>query len=191
MALKNIGWAAFLVGDCFHGDSATAQMPSERIANFRSSKATMGIFEIVLIGATFLCSLVAGFVFAFAVVVMPGIKDLKDGEFIRAFQVMDRVIQDNQPLFMLVWLGSSLALIVSAGFGIAELTGGKRLLLLVATCLYLFAVQAPTITINIPLNNKLQSLDVDTTNERDQHLARAEFEPLWNRWMRSGRCSRV
>ena len=60
----------------------------------------MGIFETVLIVATLLCSLVAGLVFAFAVVVMPGIKDLKDGEFIRAFQVMDRVIQNNQPLFM-------------------------------------------------------------------------------------------
>ena len=141
----------------------------------------MGIFETALIVATFLCSLVAGFVVAFAVVVMPGIKNLKDGEFIRAFQVMDRVIQDNQPLFMLVWIGSSLALLVSAGLGIAELTGGNRLLLIVATCLYLVGVQLPTITINIPLNNKLQTLDVEAMNERDQQLARRDFEPRWNR----------
>jgi uncharacterized membrane protein len=142
----------------------------------------MGIFETVLIVATFLCSLVAGFVFAFSVVVMPGIKNLNDGDFIRAFQVMDRVIQNNQPLFLLVWIGSTLALIVCAGLGIAELTGGQRLLLLVATFTYLFAVQLPTITINIPLNNKLQTLDVGAMNERDQQIARAEFEPRWNRW---------
>ena len=142
----------------------------------------MGFFEIVLMAATLLCSLVAGFVFAFAVVVMPGVKNLNDGEFIRAFQVMDRVIQNNQPLFMLVWIGSSLALIVATGLGIAELSGGKRLLLLVAAGLYLLAVQAPTITINIPLNNKLQTLDVDAMNERDRQLARADFEPRWNRW---------
>ena len=56
----------------------------------------MGFLQIALIVATLLCSLVAGFVFAFAFVVMPGIKRLNDREFIRTFQVMDRVIQDNR-----------------------------------------------------------------------------------------------
>ena len=36
--------------------------------------STEATFQIVLILATFLCSLVAGFLFAFATVVMPGIK---------------------------------------------------------------------------------------------------------------------
>ena len=36
----------------------------------------MGIFQIALILATFLCSLVAGFLFAFALVAMPGIRNL-------------------------------------------------------------------------------------------------------------------
>ena len=142
----------------------------------------MGIFETVLIVATLLCSLVAGLVFAFAVVVMPGIKDLKDGEFIRAFQVMDGVIQRNQPLFMLVWVGSAIVLLVAAGLGIAELAGGQRVLLIVATGLYLFAVQLPTLTINIPLNNKLQTLNVDEMSEHDQQLARVAFESRWNQW---------
>jgi len=59
----------------------------------------MEIFQVTLIVATFLCTLVTGFVFAFAVVVMPGLRTLNDGEFLRAFQVMDRVIQNNQPVF--------------------------------------------------------------------------------------------
>ena len=42
--------------------------------------------QIALGLACLLCSLVAGFLFAFAVVVMPGIKSLGDGEFLRAFQ---------------------------------------------------------------------------------------------------------
>jgi uncharacterized membrane protein len=37
--------------------------------------------------------LVAGFLFAFAAVIMPGIRSLGDRAFIRAFQVIDRVIQ--------------------------------------------------------------------------------------------------
>jgi uncharacterized membrane protein len=59
--------------------------------------STEGIFRIALILATSLCSLVAGFLFAFAIVVMPGIRSLNDREFIRAFQVMDGVIQNNHP----------------------------------------------------------------------------------------------
>jgi hypothetical protein len=35
--------------------------------------------------------------FAFAVVVMPGVGRLDDGGFIRGFQVIDRVIQNRQP----------------------------------------------------------------------------------------------
>lgn len=63
--------------------------------------------------ATVLRSLVAGFLFAFAVVVLPDIGSLDDGGFIRAFQVIDRVIQDNQLLFVAVWLGSVLALAIA------------------------------------------------------------------------------
>ena len=135
-----------------------------------------------MILATLLCALVAGLVFAFAVVVMPGIKDLKDGEFIHAFQVMDRVIQNNQPIFMLVWMGSIVVLIISAVFGFGQLDGTGRLLIISATLVYLLGVQLPTIAINVPLNNKLQTLDVDAMNETMQQMARKEFEPRWNRW---------
>ena len=142
----------------------------------------MGIFEIALILATFLCSLVAGFLFAFAVVAMPGIRSLNDREFIRAFQVMDRVIQDNQPIFVLVWVGSVVALVTSAALGIGQLDGDGRLVIILATLTYLLGVQLPTVTINIPLNNELQTLEVDELDETTQKAARKDFEPRWNLW---------
>ena len=74
----------------------------------------MTLFHVALIVATFLCSLVAGFLFAFAVGVMPGIRSLDDGEFIRAFRAIDGVIQRNQPLFMFMWVGSVLSLVAAA-----------------------------------------------------------------------------
>jgi uncharacterized membrane protein len=141
-----------------------------------------GIFQIALILATFLTSLVAGLLFVFAIVVMPGLRSLNDREFIRAFQVMDGVIQNNQPLFVLVWVGSVVALVTSAVFGIGQLDGVGRLLIILAALAYLLGVQLPTITINIPLNNKLQTLDVDAINEATQKTARKAFEPRWNRW---------
>ncbi len=142
----------------------------------------MGIFQIVLILAAFLCSLVAGFLFAFTFVVMPGIRSLNDREFIRAFQVMDGIIQDNQSTFVLVWVGSVVALVTSAVLGFGKLDGAGRLLMSFAALAYLVGVQLPTVTINIPLNNKLQTLDLDAMNETTRKAARKDFEPRWNRW---------
>ena len=142
----------------------------------------MGIFEIALIVATLLCSLVAGFVFAFAVVVMPGIKGLTDREFIRAFRVMDGVIQNNQPMFVFVWVGSVVVLVVTAVLGFGELDGEGRLLMIVATLIYILGVQVPTFTINVPLNNRLQALDVDAMDDTARKEARTDFEPRWTRW---------
>ena len=50
------------------------------------------VFFVSLILSTFSCALVTGFVFTYAVVVMPGLKQLCDEEFIRAFQVTDAII---------------------------------------------------------------------------------------------------
>ena len=142
----------------------------------------MTIFQIALILAAFLCSLTAGLLFAFAVVVMPGIRNLNDREFVRAFQVIDRVIQNNQPLFMLVWIGSVVALVTSAVLGIGQLDGTGRLLMIIAVLAYLGGVQVPTAIVNIPLNNRLQTLDVDALDETAQQEARQDFEPRWNQW---------
>ena len=55
-----------------------------------------------LLVSTLLCTLVTGFVFTYAIVVMPGFGKLNDREFIQAFQATDGIIQNNQPLFILV-----------------------------------------------------------------------------------------
>lgn len=142
----------------------------------------MGLFETTLILAAFLCSLVAGFLFAFAIVIMPGINNLNDREFIRVFQVIDGIIQNNQPIFMLVWVGSVLALMASVALGIGQQDIAGRMLIILSALIYLFGVQLPTMVINVPLNNKLQSLDVEAMNETSRKVARDNFESRWNRW---------
>jgi uncharacterized membrane protein len=140
------------------------------------------IFHAVLVLAAFLCALVAGLLFAFAVVVMPGIRSLDDGAYIRAFQAIDRVIQNSQPLFVIVWVGSVLAVIAAAVLGMWALSGADRLLIVGAALLYLLCVQLPTVTINVPMNNELQKLDPDSMNDTTRKRAREAFEPRWNRW---------
>lgn len=141
------------------------------------------MLETVLVIATLFCGIVAGLLFAFAVVAMPGIKSLPDREFIRAFQAMDRVIQRNQPLFMLVWVGSVLALMTALVLGLSQIEDGLALALLVAAAaIYLLGVQLPTALVNIPLNNRLQVVEVDGAGEDMLAAERAVFETRWNRW---------
>lgn len=137
---------------------------------------TDAVFLISLLSATLLCSLVAGFLFAFAVVVMPGIKKLNDREYIRAFQVIDGVIQDNQWLFILVWVGSIVAILTLAAVAF------NQPLVLIAMLAYILGVQLPTFTKNIPLNNNIQSLQIDSMEEAAVKMARVDFELRWNQW---------
>ena len=74
-----------------------------------------------LLVSTLLCTLVAGFVFTYAIVVMPGFGKLNDREFIQAFQATDGIIQNNQPLFMFVWVGSIAS--VAANFDTWQVAG--------------------------------------------------------------------
>lgn len=138
--------------------------------------------QIVLVLAAFLCSLVAGFLFAFAVVIMPGIRSLDDREFLRSFQAMDGVIQRGQPLFGLVWLGSVLALVAGLALGAGQVAGLEKLFLAIAAAVYLLGVQLPTFLVNIPLNNEVQALDFDAADAASCLSARERFEPRWNRW---------
>jgi uncharacterized membrane protein len=103
---------------------------------------------------------------------MPGIKRLDDAGFLRAFQVIDGVIQRGQPLFGLVWLGSVVVVLVAAVMGVWMLAGVERVMIILAVGIYLLGVQVPTFMVNIPLNNRVQRLEV----------TREEFEPRWNRW---------
>jgi uncharacterized membrane protein len=142
----------------------------------------MELIQFAVLLSALLCSLVAGLVLTFAIVVMPGIRTMGHRDYLRSFKAMDRVIQDGQPVFMLVWLGSALVLLASAVLGIFRLEGIDRVLLLVACAIYLFGVQVPTITINVPLNNRLQSLDLDVMSEPELLAAHERFSSRWLRW---------
>ena len=113
---------------------------------------------------------------------MAGIKELNNREFIRAFQAIDGIIQKNNPIFILLWLGSVIVLIVTTVYGVGYLDVTGRWLLIATTLAYLIGVQLLTFTINIPLNKRLQSLNVDTMDDLAQEKARLAFEGYWNRW---------
>ena len=135
-----------------------------------------------LILSTFLCALVTGFVFTYAVVVMPGLKQLSDKEFIRAFQVTDAIIQNNHPLFMMVWLGSIISVsgAIVMAFMVSTPTGNWSV---IATGFsYLLGVQGLTIFIHLRLNKRIQSINVDEMNPIAPLDQRVLFEARWTRF---------
>ena len=142
----------------------------------------MSLVQVVLILATLLCSVVAGFLFAFAVVVMPGIGRLDSGAFLVAFQEVDGVIQRGQPLFGLVWLGSIVALVAATIIGLVQLIDMDRWLLAAAAAIYIVGAQVPTFSVNVPLNNEVQALVVSEMDNAALASARERFEARWNRW---------
>jgi uncharacterized membrane protein len=95
---------------------------------------------------------------------------------------MDGIIQNNQPLFVLVWAGSILSVMATLVLGMLNLSGSDVYLVVFASILYLFGVQLPTFRFNIPLNNSVQRLDVEGLEESGAALSRAGFEQPWNRW---------
>ena len=140
-----------------------------------------------LLTSTLLCALVTGFVFTYAVIVMPGLAKLTDKEFIRAFQVTDELIQNNQPIFMIVWVGSAVSVI---GTLVASLIGPysvETVLVIIAGFVYLLGVQGLTVLVHLPLNRRIQTVNVE---ERDASALREErllFETRWIRfnWIRT------
>jgi len=113
----------------------------------------MQLFEFLLVLAALRCGLVAGFLLAFAIVAMPGLGTLGDREFLSGFRAMDRIIQNRQPIFMVIWVGSVATLISTVIIGWSQVGGISRSLLVSGGLVYLLGVQAPTARINIPLNN--------------------------------------
>ena len=139
------------------------------------------LFNSLLLFATFTTLLVTGLLFTFALLVMPGLGRLEDRAFLRGFQEIDRVIQKGHPIFVIVWLGSVVSLMAAAVMGFSQLDGIARGLLVTAAALYLVGVQLPTMRGNVPLNNHLQTLDLETMDEAALAKARQAFEPAWNR----------
>jgi len=149
-------------------------------------------FNIILLITAFLCSTIFGEMFIFLTIVMPGIAKLDDGEFLHAFQVIDGVIQANEPTFLFFWIGSVLGIVGTAIYGVVSspLVGNttntaleeswQAIGLLVAALAWLVC-QVVTLTINVPRNNRIQSLDIANMDYQEKLAERVYFEATWNK----------
>ena len=140
----------------------------------------MHFLDIFLILSILSCNLVTGFILTYAVVVMPGFSKLDDKEFLRAFQVTDGVIQNNQPLFMLTWIGSIISVLGTIFCAIFSLEPLEASLIVLCGAVYLLGVQGITMSIHLPLNSKLQKLRLNELSNKALKQERCNFEGKWN-----------
>ena len=140
----------------------------------------MDVLDISLIFSILFCTMVTGFIFTYAVIVMPGFSKLDDKEFLRAFQVTDGIIQNNQPLFMLTWIGSIVSVLGTVFCAILSLEFRESFLIIICGFVYLLGVQGITMSIHLPLNNKLQELVLDGLSNQILKEQRSNFEETWN-----------
>lgn len=144
-------------------------------------------YETLLVLAAFLNTTVFGFLLLFAIVVMPGISVLSDGEFLLAFQVIDETIQDNQPLFILTWMGSFLSVVAVAFVVLSnkldeDSVGLRTKLTIVAAAVASIIGHVITFTVHLPRNNRVHNLAIDELDDETLLEERDIFEASWNRW---------
>ncbi|WP_405780695.1 DUF1772 domain-containing protein [Streptomyces sp. NBC_00859] len=117
--------------------------------------------------------LYAGFMFAFAVGVMPGLKLLTDEQFSAAMRRINEKVPG--PWFLLVFLGVVALPAVALAVAVDGRTGTARWLLAAGLAC---AVVSHLVTVagNVPLNSALAA-----PAGRGDGAARAAFETRWNR----------
>ena len=136
--------------------------------------------DISLIFAILFCSLVGGFIFTYSIIVMPGLSNLNNKDFLKAFQVTDAVIQNNQPLFMFTWIGSIVAILTTIVASLITVGLSESWIIIMVGAAYLLGVQGITVAIHIPLNNHIQKLNIEELNDKILADERLKFETKWN-----------
>lgn len=126
-----------------------------------------------------LCTgLVAGLLYGYSCSVLPGFAQLSDAEYLRSFQEINRSIQN--PVFFASFFGSLICL----GFCTWQWhqTPFPFYLLLAATALYALGVVGVTGFGNVPLNESLEALRIDSATPGQLSKFRMHFEENWNQF---------
>ena len=140
----------------------------------------MDMLDVTLIFSITLCSLVSGFILTYSIVVMPGLSNLNDKDFLKAFQVTDAIIQNNQPVFLFIWIGSILAVLATILVSLVSIGFAEAWLIVLVAFVYLLGVQGITVAIHIPLNNHIQRIKIEDLNDEALADQRQKFETKWN-----------
>ena len=132
--------------------------------------------SILILGATIGSALVAGVFFTFSNFVMQALQQLPAEQGIKAMQRINATVLN--PLFYLVLFGTGLSCIVVAYIGLIGGAAPLQILPPAGAAMYVLGCILVTGACNVPLNNRLASVDPAATDSSDV------WKEYYSRWMR-------
>jgi uncharacterized membrane protein len=127
---------------------------------------------------TLFSGLIAGLFYAWSISVTPGLAKINNESYIRAFQSMNRAILN--PVFFIAFFGELVLLIYLSYNSFDSSNTAQSWLIISASVLYIFGVMVITIAGNIPLNNELEALKIESMTDEEMKKFRTGFESKWN-----------
>lgn len=136
------------------------------------------IQNVSLNTALILTGLSAGLFYAWSVSVIPGTQKIDDLSYLNTMQSINRAILN--PAFFIIFFGSLFALLSATWFTF-NLSSKGFWILLMATLTYLIGTLGITGLGNVPLNDKLEVLDITKLSTKEIADFRMYYESRWNK----------
>lgn len=136
--------------------------------------------NILLFLSVLLSGMVAGLFYGYSCSVIPGLGNLSNREYLKAFQFINKAILN--PYFFTSFMGTLIILPVTAWVNYSKVSDTSFYFLLAATIIYCVGVFGVTAFGNVPLNNSLTHFDINPASELAVSQKREAFEKLWNHY---------
>ena len=133
----------------------------------------------ILIITTLFSDLMAGLFYSWSISVTPGLAKINDVSYLHAFQSMNRAIIN--PLFFVVFFGLVILLPVLSYLTFQTSISNQFWYVIFATILYFVGIMGVTLGGNVPLNNTLEALQIESMTPEQMDEFRKGFENKWNR----------
>jgi len=133
---------------------------------------------VILVSTIFLTGLMAGIFFTWSNAVKPGIGKLSDLEYLRALQSMNRVILNKA--FIGIFLGAVIAVALVPIFHFKLSPDNIFWIFILALVTYWIGVFGITVFGNIPLNEILDKINLESIALEEIKALRTSTEVKWN-----------
>ena len=121
----------------------------------------------------------SGFFYDCSISVTLGLAKINDVSYLQAFHSMNRAILN--PLFFVVFFGLVILMLVLSYLSFQTSINNQFWYVILATILYFVGVMGVTIIGNVPLNNALEALQIESMTPEQMDEFRKGFESKWNR----------
>ena len=132
----------------------------------------------ILLLTTLSLGLMAGLFYSWSISVTPGLKGVGDENYLQAFQSMNRAILN--PAFFIFFMGLVILLPLLCYLYYKSPVSAEFWYILSATILYMAGIMAVTFFGNVPLNNTLEVLQIESMSPEQMASFRLGFESKWN-----------